>query len=294
MLLNYNHLYYFHVAAIEGTVAAAAMRLGVTAATVSEQLKTLERALGTDLFERTQTGLKLTDAGKLTFEHTAGMFRLGERLVELLGHSRPDAPRTLRVGVSGGIARSSTTNFLMPLFAMNDCIPTLRSGDAVELLRELRAGLLDLVLCESEPAAAMRRGLEMALVATTPLVAIAPPTLEPAADWQDVGLVQYRATTSYRRDVETFLETKGLKPRIMGEADDSLILVEVVARGGFVAVVPHSVARDALAQGRIRILAKVEPSTAAVHALYRDNADADLTRRAVSALVKQAERDAND
>ena len=36
MQLNYNHLYYFHVAAIEGTVAAAAVRLGVTAATVSE------------------------------------------------------------------------------------------------------------------------------------------------------------------------------------------------------------------------------------------------------------------
>ena len=103
MQLNYNHLYYFHVAATEGTVAAAAVRLGVTAATVSEQLKTLERALGTDLFERTPTGLKLTEAGRLTLDHTSGMFRLGERLVEVLGHAPADATRSLRVGMSGGI-----------------------------------------------------------------------------------------------------------------------------------------------------------------------------------------------
>lgn len=290
MLLNYNHLYYFHVAAVEGTVAGAATRLGVTAATVSEQLKTLERALGVDLFERTQAGLKLTDAGRITFEHTSSMFRLGDRLVEMLGHGAAgDATRTLRVGVSAGIARTSTTSFLMPLFLMPHCVPTLRTGDTVELLRELRAGLLDLVLCESEPPVAMRRGLELTLIARTPLVAVAPPGLTPARDWQDVGLIQYRATTSYRRDVETFLELQGLKPRIAGEADDSLILVEAAARGGFVTVVPRSVARDALAAGRIRILAEVDPSTAAVHALYQDNVPADLARRAVSALIEQAQ-----
>mgnify|MGYP001043149089 CR=1 FL=1 len=50
-MLNYNHLYYFHVAAIEGSVAGAAERLGVTAATVSEQVRALERALGKKLFE---------------------------------------------------------------------------------------------------------------------------------------------------------------------------------------------------------------------------------------------------
>jgi len=288
MQLNYNHLYYFHVAAIEGTVASAAVRLGVTAATVSEQIKTLERAIGIDLFERTQTGLKLTDSGRVTLEHTAGMFQLGEQLVHALGRAPNEALSPLRVGVSGGIARSSTASFLMPLFELDECVPTLRTADTVELLRELRAGMLDLVLCESEPPEAMRRGLEVTLIAKTPLVAIAPPTLAPAADWKNVGFVQYRATTSYRKDVEAFLQANGLEPRIAGEADDSLILVEVAARGGYVAVVPRSVARDAVAAGRVRIVAEVEPSTAAVHAIYQGSAVPDLTRRAVSALVAQA------
>lgn len=288
MLLNYNHLYYFHVAAVEGTVAGAATRLGVTAATVSEQLRSLERALGVELFERTQTGLKLTDAGRVTFEHTAGMFRLGERLVEVLGHAQTDAKRTFRIGVSSGIARTSTTRFLMPLFALEDCIAAQRTGETVELLRDLRMGLLDLVLCEREPPETMRRGLEMTLVERTPLVAIAPPTLQPAPDWQDVGIIQYRATTSYRRDVDAFLEARGFKPRVAGEADDSVVLVDLVASGGYIAVVPRAVARDAIAAGRVRVLADVDASTAAVHALYQDNVAAGLARAAVAALVAQA------
>jgi DNA-binding transcriptional LysR family regulator len=35
-VLNFNHLYYFHVTASEGSVKAAADRLGVTQPTVSE------------------------------------------------------------------------------------------------------------------------------------------------------------------------------------------------------------------------------------------------------------------
>jgi LysR family transcriptional regulator, transcriptional activator of nhaA len=287
--LNYNHLYYFHIAAIEGTVAAAAHRLGVTAATVSEQLRALERALGVDLFERTQTGIKLTDSGKLTLEHTATMFRLGERLVELLGHGSEEEQRTLRVGASLGVARSVGKKLLAPLFSMRDCVPSVRTGDTVDLLRDLRAGALDLVLCEGEPPE--RRGLEIALVDRVPMVAIAAPHVTPSKGWQDVGIVLYRATTPFRRDVEAFLDARGLEPRLAGEADDALVLLEAAMREGLVAVIPESIARDAIAAGRIRVLERVEP-TSGVHAVYPDNLPAELVRRAIDVIVQQAKTDA--
>jgi LysR family transcriptional regulator, transcriptional activator of nhaA len=50
-VLNYNHLYYFHVTASEGSVARAAARLGIGVPTVSEQIRQLERELGIPLFE---------------------------------------------------------------------------------------------------------------------------------------------------------------------------------------------------------------------------------------------------
>ena len=285
-MLNYNHLNYFHVAASEGTVAAAAERLGVTQPTVSEQIKALERALGVMLFERTPAGLKLTEAGRLAFEHTSVMFRASERLVESLGHAPGDLPRTLRIGIGSAIARTAAIDFFLPLLAIERCVPSIRSGDSVELLRALRDNDLDLVLSETEPAEAVRQGLVLAHIDRISLIAVAPPTLEPAPDWHDVGLVHYREGSAYRWDVETFLEARGLRPRIVAEADDALFLLEAAARGGYVAFVSRSIARDALAAGRVKTLAQIDSSQLGIHAIYQDGASAELARRAVDVLME--------
>ncbi|MGE0868134.1 MAG: LysR family transcriptional regulator [Kofleriaceae bacterium] len=287
-MLNYNHLHYFHVAASEGSIAAAAQRLGVTQPTVSEQLRNLERALRTTLFERLPSGLKLTDAGKLAFEQTSVMFRASERLVEALGHSRSAVPRSLRVGLSNTVARSTSTDFLLPILALDDCVPVIRGGDTAELLRELRGGELDLVLSESQPPEATRRGLELATIEQITLVVVAPPAIEPSPDWQNTGLIHYRVSSPYRWEVEAFLDARGLRPQIVAEADDPLFLVEAAVRGGYLAVVPRSIARDAIVAGRLRVIERLEGSQAGVHALYQDGVSADLVRRAVKALVEQA------
>lgn len=290
MQLNYNHLYYFHVAAIEGSVAGAANRLGITQPTVSEQLRSLERMLGSELFERTQTGLRLTEPGRMTFQLTSRMFQLSERLMQIMGHREVDVPRMLRIGVSNVTARSTTSDFLLPLVAIDGCVPSIRSGDTVELVRDLRAGLLDLVLCESEPSAMSLRGLVAILVTTTDLVAVAPPGVRPSDNWNDVQLIQYRATSSYRVLVESFLETRSLTPTIAAEADDALVMLELAARGGYVAILPRAIAREAIAGGRLRELTQLEGATAGVHALYQDNVASELARQAIEALRAHVEQ----
>lgn len=281
MALNYNHLFYFHVAAVEGSVAGAAQRLGVTAATVSEQLRTLERSLTHELFERTQTGLKLTDVGRITFEHTAPMFKLGERLMGLLAKSDEPPLPLFRVGVSIGAARSTTARFIAPLFALGDCTPTIRTSDTLELVRDLRGGLLDLVLCEAPPAEGMLRGLEVSELARSHLAAVGAPAFTPANDWHDAKLIHYRPTTSYRRDVDAFLEANHLHPSYGGESDDALVLLEAAASPGAIAIVPAALTSEAVAAGRVRILREIAGAFAAVHALYPDTASA---RKAVGAL----------
>ncbi|HEY3807294.1 MAG TPA: LysR family transcriptional regulator [Kofleriaceae bacterium] len=285
-MLNYNHLYYFHVAATEGSVAGAAERLGVTQPTVSEQLRALERSLGVVLFERSPSGLRLTEAGRLAFEHTSVMFRAGERLAESLGHESRDMPRSLRIGVSGAVARATTSDFLMPLLALPDCSPVIRTGDSVDHVRALRGAELDLVLCENEPPDAARRGLEVVMIAKTTLVAVTPPSVTAATDWQDVGLVHYRPTSSYRWEIDAYLAANKLIPRVVGEADDSIFLLEAAARGGYVAIVPRAIARERIARGELKVLAQFEPSQSGVFAMFQTGSSADLARRAVDILIE--------
>ncbi len=291
-MLNYNHLYYFHITAAEGSLSAAAAKLGVKQSTISEQLRTLERTLHQALLERTSTGMRLTPAGQIAYEHTTAMFRAGDRLLQALGRAADAAPRSLRVGISGAVARATSTDFLLPLFALDECTPTISTGETLDLLRHLRSNDLDLVLCEVEPPEAAVHQLHRAVITHIPLLAIAPIDLDPGPDWQDVGLVQYRASSTFRFEVEAFLEHRGLRPRIVGEADDPFLLVEVAARGRYVVIVPRAVARDALAAGRVRTLAQVETVHAGVHALYHDGTSSGLARRAIEKLIATARANA--
>lgn len=285
-VLNYNHLYYFHVAAEEGSVGAAAAKLGVTQPTVSEQLRALERALGSTLFDRHPTGLKLSEAGRVAFEHTSVMFRIGDRLVSNLDDKAPDPRRTsLRIGISGTVARSTSGRFLLPLLTL-DCTPLIRLVDCNELMRALRSAQIDLVLCENTPPESERDGLVVRLVERTTLVAVTHPNVTPAPDWRDVALVQYSTGSRLRWATDAYLSERGLRPRIAAEADDAMFLIEAAASGKFVSIVPSTVAREAIATGRVKLLDTLPTEHAGIHAIYRSSAPQDLARQAVDLLAK--------
>jgi LysR family transcriptional activator of nhaA len=289
-VLNFNHVYYFHVAASEGSVARAAEQLGVTQPTVSEQIRQLEKTLGVSLFDRTTTGLRLTHAGRQAYEHTTAMFRAGARLIEALGPGDGSIPATLRVGISAAVSRSVATDFLMPVLRFDECVPSMQTGDLADLVRSLRAHDLDLVIGEAEPGGPAARGLEVRPLHRPRLVAVASPSLELADDWNGAPLIHYRPSTAYRFEVDDYLADEELKPRIVAEADDALLMLEAAARGAGVAFVPRAVARDAIAAGRVQAVATLEPGSAAVYALFHDEASAELARRAVDKLIDAAQQ----
>lgn len=287
-MLNFNHLYYFHVTAIEGSVKAAAERLGVTQPTVSEQIRMLERSLGMTLFERTPTGLRLTQRGREAFEHTTTMFVAGERLASALGHTGGATPITLRVGISSAVSRTIAADFLMPVLTFDECLPSIRTADFSDLLRDLRAHELDLLIAETVPIEAARPNIEVAAIHRPSLVAIAHPDLEPTSNWENLSLLEYRSASAYHWEVENYLRENNLRPTTCGELDDAFLMLEAVLRGTFVAFVPNSVAKPPLKLGRIKALAAFRPESAGVHAMYHGGDSVDLARVAVDKLIEHA------
>ena len=286
-MLNFNHLYYFHVTASEGAVKAAAEKLGVTQPTVSEQIRMLERALGVQLFERAG-GLRLTQAGRDAYEHTRTMFLAGERLIEALGQNGVTPYITLRVGVSAAIARTIAADFLMPVLLVENCRPSIRTGDFNELLRDLRSHDLDLVVGESAPLDATKSDFEIVEIHRPALAAVVNPKLEPAPDWQNVSLLEYRPSSAYYWEVESHLREKGLRPTRSGELDDAFLMLEAVAGGEFAAFVPWSVAREAARAGRVKVLETLAANSSTVHAVYHSGTSLELARIAVEKLIANA------
>ena len=64
------------VRAVElGSIAAAARRLGISAAAASQNIARLETALGARLLTRTTRSLALTDNGEVYFQRVKGLLK---------------------------------------------------------------------------------------------------------------------------------------------------------------------------------------------------------------------------
>ena len=71
--MEWSDLRVFLAVAREGTLGAAARKLGQTQPTMGRRLQALERALGQQLFQRTKDGFVLTDEGSVVLSHAERM-----------------------------------------------------------------------------------------------------------------------------------------------------------------------------------------------------------------------------
>ncbi|MGE4132768.1 MAG: LysR family transcriptional regulator [Bdellovibrionales bacterium] len=149
--LNYHHLLYFKVIAEEGGIARAAEKLRLGQPTLSTQLKQLEDVLGKPLFERRNRKMILTEAGASALNYANEIFRLGDEMQEVL-QDRPVANQVhLQVGALDGVPKSVTLALVSAALKAAPCTVSILEGKGDELLRELSAHRLDLILSNYPP-----------------------------------------------------------------------------------------------------------------------------------------------
>jgi DNA-binding transcriptional LysR family regulator len=170
---------------------------------------------------------------------------------------------------------------------MNDLLQALLPS-AVTMVRDIRSRELDLVVGETEPAEVSRSGLAVELVYRPTLVAIVLPEIEPLPDWNNLSLPEYRPSSVYHWEVAKFLEQGGLRPNVVGEVDDSFLMLEAVLRGGFVGFVPRSVAREAIRHRKVKALQSLTTESAGVYAVYPAADTLPMARAAVERLIENA------
>ncbi len=83
---TYHQLQIFHAIAQEGSINAAARKLGITSPSVSQALKLLEQSMDMPLFWRSTRWVQLTEAGARLLTQTEPLMReLDSRLEQFLG-----------------------------------------------------------------------------------------------------------------------------------------------------------------------------------------------------------------
>lgn len=171
MWLNYHHLYYFWTIANEGSIAKAAEKLRLGQPTLSTQLKQLEDTLGSALFERKNRKLILTEAGQVALEYANEIFRLGSEMVEALHDRLPLAAKThIQVGALDSVPKQLTLRLTQAAYEAAPCLVSILEGKGDELLRELLAHRLDILLSNFPPSIGEESRVYAKSIAKVPIV----------------------------------------------------------------------------------------------------------------------------
>jgi LysR family transcriptional regulator, transcriptional activator of nhaA len=157
--INYHHLLYFKTIAEEESVSRAAEKLRLGQPTLSAQLKQFEDHLGLTLFERQKKKLILTDQGRVALEYARNIFKLGSEMYEVL-HDRIVLTRThLQIGALDSISKQILLELTKASFKIGPCQVSVIEGKSDELLRELSAHRVDLLLTNFLPTSSSAKGL---------------------------------------------------------------------------------------------------------------------------------------
>lgn len=172
--LTIRQLEYLVAVADEPTWAIAAQRVGVSPSALSQGLAELERRLNVPLFESAGRRRVLRQSAAPVLDHARRVLALTADLVDWSRRLRTAQHGRARVGM---IDVAAVVHFSEVVGAFRAAHPdvalTLSVAPSGDLLRALRSGELDLVVCVEPPEA--QSGLEVDELRREPLVVLAPP-----------------------------------------------------------------------------------------------------------------------
>ena len=252
--LNFNHLRYFWAVAHAGNLTRAAEQMNLSQSALSVQIQKLEHQMGHALFDRVGRRLVLTEAGQIALDYADTVFEAGDELMSTL-QGRPAASRqVLRVGALTTLSRNFQLEFLRPLVGRPDIELIVRSGVTRDLLAQLEAHALDVVLSNSAAQRDARRPFRNLLLDQQPVSLVGRPRPDGAPfrfpeDLRHTPILLPSLDSDIRVAFDQVLDLAGVRPIILAEGDDMAMLRLLARESDGVTLVPPIVVRDELDTG---------------------------------------------
>ena len=252
--LNFNHLRYFWAVAHEGSLTRAAERMSLSQSALSVQIQKLEHQVGHPLFQRVGKKLVLTEAGRIALDYADTVFKAGDELMSTL-QGRPAASRqVLRVGALTTLSRNFQLEFLRPLVGRSDVKLIVRSGTMRELLAQIEAHEIDVVLANCAVGRDASSPLRNHLLNEQPVSLVGRPRPDKGLfrfpdDLRTEPVLLPSLDSDIRVAFDRVLELAGIRPIILAEVDDMAMLRLLAREREGVTLVPPIVVRDELETG---------------------------------------------
>ncbi|MEA2346383.1 MAG: hypothetical protein QOG62_170, partial [Thermoleophilaceae bacterium] len=244
--MELRQLEHFVAAAEEGHFGRAADRANIVQSGLSASIRSLERGLGTRLFDRTTRRVELTESGRALLTEARRVLGAAEAAREAVAGVEGVQRGTLSLGIMQSLVQLPA--LLARFHAMHPGVGIrLRQAGTKVLLREVREGRLELAFAWlPDPAPAGVVGHELLSEAMT--LACAPN--HPLVQRESVSLSDLRAETfvdgypewGIRIANDQAFASAAVERHVALEVNDMPTLLELVAHGLGVAIIPRSLA----------------------------------------------------
>ncbi|HTS24499.1 MAG TPA: transcriptional activator NhaR [Bryobacteraceae bacterium] len=290
--LNYHHLLYFWMVAKKGSIARACEELRLAQPTISGQLRALEESLGDKLFARQGRGLVLTEAGHVVYRYAEEIFALGSELTDVLKGRPRSRPLRLIVGVSDLIPKLIAYRILEPALALKGGVQMECYEDTPEkLLFSLSAHESDLVLTDAPAHSAALVRVFNHLLGSSKVALFASPRLAsfyrkrfPHSLTGAPFLLPMR-NSALRQMMDQWFEAHSIRPRILGEFQDTALLTAFGQAGAGIFAAPVAIEREV--RNRYRV-AKIGDMGTRVTEYYAVSAERKIRHPAATVIAEVA------
>ena len=239
-----------------GSLTATATSLHLTQSALSHQLKDLEARIGGQLFLRKTRPVKFTSEGEI-------LLKLADEIQPRIAKAENELA-SLKEDVNGrlhmAIECHSCFQWLMPALkeyqiAWPSVTLDFSSGFGFEPLPALMAGELDLVITSDiQPRSEVHYeplfDFEMRLITAINSPLADKTSIEPQ-DLSDLTMLSYPVQKQRLDVVKHFLQPAGIEPKKWKQADNTLMLVQMVSAGLGVAALPNWAISEFSRQGLI-------------------------------------------
>lgn len=293
--LNYKHLRYFWTVAKAGSIARAAQQLQRTPQSISGQIQELESALGTELFRRAGRGLELTDVGRHALLYADRIFTLGDELLDDLRERPARRALEFKVGVAEGMPKAMVYRMIEPALQLAEDVRLIcREGRLPFLLADLAVHRFDMVIADRPmPGNLNVRGFShllgecgLTFFGSPQLLDTLPGTFPALLDQAPFLLPGEDA--AIRPRLLRWFDEQDIRPRIVGEFDDSALMNSFGQTGTGLFVAPTATAAYLCKQYRVRAIGH---APAVKEQFYAITTDQRLEHPAVVALSRAARED---
>ncbi|MEN5158722.1 transcriptional activator NhaR [Achromobacter spanius] len=293
--LNYKHLRYFWTVAKAGSIARAAQQLQRTPQSISGQIQDLESTLGTELFRRAGRGLELTDVGRHALLYADRIFTLGDELLDDLRERPARRALEFKVGVAEGMPKAMVYRMIEPALQLAEDVRLIcREGRLPFLLADLAVHRFDMVIADRPmPANLNVRGFShllgecgLTFFGSPQLLDTLPGTFPALLDQAPFLLPGEDA--AIRPRLLRWFDEQDIRPRIVGEFDDSALMNSFGQTGTGLFVAPTATAAYLCKQYRVRAIGH---APAVKEQFYAITTDQRLEHPAVVALSRAARED---